>query len=81
MAATTASLFSSLPRRSRRVLMRVVDSGCDRWNVRLKCEKCGHQEPWRWFQTKKECQTQPCPKCNPAPVDGIEHSAFQEVRS
>ncbi len=69
------ALFGSLPRRPRRVLLRVVDAGDHgcvtsfRYFVHLVCPRCGHDAEWWEFSTKRESLTQPCPKCSPEARD------------
>lgn len=65
----TPTLFDLGPRRSPRVLMRVIDAGegshhAGRFAVYLECPRCGHQTGWCEVRSVTEARTQPCPKCN-----------------
>lgn len=63
-----ADLFPNAPRRPRRTMMRVIDSGEGMagypFGAELECSRCGHKTGWLCFTTAAEIKRQPCPKCN-----------------
>jgi len=59
-----------LPRRPRRFLMHVCDSGCNGpdpgFNAQFECDRCGHVSEWMGTTLTAARRGIPCPLCNEA---------------